>query len=70
VTQTPRRLWTLTRQGRTATREAHPHPLGLEVVVTVDGDIQRTETFRIVPAAEATSTEWRALFTAKGWTAC
>jgi hypothetical protein len=65
----PVRLWTLVKDGRAAICEAHAHPLGVELVVSVNDDIRRTEAFRVVRDAEGVATEWRAQFEAKGWTA-
>lgn len=62
-------LWTLTRNGRTATCEAAAHPLGLEVVATVAGDIVRTQVARTPEAAQVVAEQWRALFAGKGWQA-
>ena len=40
------RLWTLHKDGRTATCDAQAHALGVELVSEVDGDVRRTEVAR------------------------
>lgn len=61
------RLWTLTKDGRTATCNAMAHPLGVEIVAAVDGDVRRTQVVREPRAADGVAVDWRAAFMAKGW---
>jgi hypothetical protein len=67
VTTSPQRLWTLTKDGRTATCTVHPHPLGVELVVAVEGEIVGTEVARRPDAERTLSDDWRRAFEDKGW---
>ena len=60
-------LWTLIKAGQTATCVAQSHPLGLELVSEVDGEIRRTEVVRSGQDRQALADRWRAAFLAKGW---
>ena len=61
------RVWTLTKDGRTATCDAQAHVLGVELVSEVDGDVRRTEVARTAPAGQAVAETWRQAFIANGW---
>lgn len=61
------RLWTLHRNGRTATCEAHAHALGLEVVASVAGEIERTEVARTPDKTQHVADQWQQRFNVKGW---
>lgn len=60
-------LWQLRKAARAVVCIAQAHPLGLEVVAEVDGEIVRTQVARTADEAEAVAVQWRAAFTAKGW---
>ncbi|AMY10146.1 hypothetical protein LuPra_03374 [Luteitalea pratensis] len=51
------RLWTLHKDGRTATCDAQAHMLGVEIVSEVDGDVRRTEVARTPQAGQALADE-------------
>ena len=63
----PQRVWTLTKDGRTATCDAQAHVLGLELVSEVDGEVMRTEVARTTHDGQAVADRWRHAFIAKGW---
>ena len=67
MTEAGSRLWTLVKDGRTATCEVRPHPLGVELVATVDGEVVRTEVARTAPAERGLAAEWRGAFDDRGW---
>ena len=60
-------LWQLRKAVRTAACIAQAHPLGLEVVAEVDGEVVRTQVTRTADEAEAVAADWRAAFVGKGW---
>jgi len=63
----PLRIWTLTKGARQILRDAHVVTLGIELVVTVDDDVRRTEVARTPVAEKALAGEWRYASFAKGW---
>jgi hypothetical protein len=62
-------FWTLRKDARNATCHAHAVSLGIELVVTVNNDVRRTQVARTPQAGQALADEWRQAFEAKGWTA-
>ncbi len=66
---TPDPAWRLEKGARRAACRVEPHPLGLELVIEVDGDIVRTEVARTPGAAAARAADLRAAFEGKGWSA-
>ena len=61
------RIWALTKGTRQAVCDAHVVTLGIELVVTVDDDVRRSEVARTPAAGQALADEWRDAFFAKGW---
>lgn len=63
-------LWTLTKDSREASCVLVGHPIGMEVRVSVDGDLKRSQAFRSGDGAEALglADEWRRQLQEKGWT--
>lgn len=62
-------LWTLRKDRREAACVLVGHPLGAEIRVSVDGELQRSQAFRNGADAIALADEWRGAFEAKGWRA-
>lgn len=60
-------LWTLRKVGREAACVLVGHPLGVELRVSVGGELQRSQAFKDGVDAIALADEWRAAFEAKGW---
>lgn len=60
-------VWALRKGAHTARCILQGHPFGVEAVVLVDGDVQRTEAFRDTKALIDATADWRAAFEAKGW---
>jgi hypothetical protein len=61
--------WRLEKGARRAACRVEPHPLGLELVIEVDGEIVRTEVARTAAAAAGRTDELRAAFLERGWRA-
>lgn len=59
--------WTLRNGKRIARCALFTHPLGGEVVLTVDGEWVRGETYRAGRALLDAGLEWRKQFEGKGW---
>ncbi len=62
-------LWTLHKNGRTATCILRGHPIGCEAWVEVDGDFKRSAAFKQGAEAIATADGWRQAFQDNGWSA-
>lgn len=64
-------LWTLTKDGREASCILVGHPVGMEVRVSVDGELKRSQAFRSGGGTDAVSTadDWRRQFERLGWAA-
>lgn len=62
-------VWALEKNGHRARRLLQGHPIGIEALVFVDGDLQRTEAFRDQKAMLDLTTAWRLEFEASGWSA-
>jgi hypothetical protein len=60
-------LWTLRKGSRVAVCTLWTHPIGGEIRVTVDGEMQRTEAKRDGLALVDLALEWRKQFEGKGW---
>ena len=64
------RLWALVKDGQRAEARTRRHFAGLELLVTVDGELVASEVIR--PGAEASiepaADRHRAAFEAEGWT--
>jgi hypothetical protein len=61
-------LWSLRKGTRVAVCSLSTHPIGGEIRVTVDGEMQRTEAKREALALVDLGLEWKQQFNAKGWT--
>lgn len=62
-------LWALRKGRHQATCVLVGHPMGSEVRVEIDGELQRSEAFREGAQAAATAEDWRKAFEEKGWAA-
>jgi hypothetical protein len=64
------RLWALVKGEQRAEARTRRHPLGLELVVTVDGDLLTAEVFRPaeVDRIETVAERHRLAFERDGWT--
>ena len=60
-------VWTLVKDGRSATCHAQPHALGVEIFWDVDQETQRTEVATTALAAQALADDWRDAFNGNGW---
>jgi hypothetical protein len=65
----PHRLWTLTKDTRTATCDVVEHPHGLEARYHVDDVLVRSPEFTEPAAPECDANDARAAFEALGWIA-
>ena len=64
------RYWTLAKHARQAVREGVAHPLGIEVTVSVDGEMVRGEVARTPDQARTLAGQWCAAFIDKAWNPC
>lgn len=62
-------VWQLTKRRRSARCGLWSHPLGWELRVTVDGELVRSQAYRVAEDVLADSQQWRRQFAEKGWTA-
>jgi hypothetical protein len=59
----PRELataWTLEKRKHRASCRLVEHPLGVEVLLAVDGDLLRSQVMRVKDAAVSLAADWRA----------
>ncbi len=63
------RLWAVVRGTQRAEARTRRHPLGIELVVIVDGDLSTSKAYRPVDVQqlEATASALRQAFEADGW---
>jgi hypothetical protein len=61
------RLWTLTKDTRTATCDVDAHPLGLELRYTVAGELHKSEVCKTTTELQCRVQHARAAFEALGW---
>jgi hypothetical protein len=60
-------LWTLRKGARLVKCDLRTHPLGWEVVGTLDGELSRAEVVRDAMRVLDLAAEWRTAWEAKGW---
>lgn len=60
-------MWTLHKGARTATCKLGTHPLGWELVVTLDREMVQTQVCKFERDVLDTSETWRAVWESKGW---
>jgi hypothetical protein len=64
----PSRLWTLAKEGRTMTGQVRLVPYGIEIDILRDGSVLVTRAFESGDEALAWAEEKRAARAAEGWT--
>lgn len=60
--------WTMSGEGHTAEALLFKHPLGFEFEVRSDGEMQRTQVYRVSGAAERDALATMERLEARGWT--
>ena len=65
--QVQARYWTLAKHARQAVCEGVAHPLGIEVTVSVAGEMVRDEVARTPAQAQTLPSQWCAAFIDKDW---